>query len=479
MKILYVSPEIAPFAKTGGLADVAQALPKALTSMGHDVRAIMPKYPSVARSRSAMAIEAGISVLMHNGLQGAVVWRGDNGGVPICFVENEVYFNRDGHYGIGNWDYPDNLERFVFFCKAVLDYCKAVNFAPDVIHCNDWQTAPLPAILKIVYRNYRNDPFFTDNPARIVFSIHNIAYQGRFPQDQWPVLTMPRGYYVNDFEYHGQINLMKSAIVHADIIHTVSETYAREIQSTEFGFGLQGVLWNRRADLHGILNGADYQEWDPAIDSHTYGIHYSLDNMAGKRDITSRLRAEYRLPDRDDVPLIGMTTRFVGQKGIDLVTACAEGILQLDTQLIVLGEGEPRYHDFFEWLLRKYPDRVGVYIGYNNELAHKIQAGADMFLMPSHFEPCGLTQIYSLKYGTLPIVRLTGGLADTIQDGVNGFTFFDYNAHFFFEAVRRACDVFKNQPDQWREMMRTAMGQDFSWKRSAERIVEMYGVRKV
>ncbi|MFZ5570922.1 MAG: glycogen synthase [Thermodesulfobacteriota bacterium] len=478
MKIVYVSPEIAPFSKTGGLADVAQALPKALRALGHDVRSVMPKYPSVTRIRAVLEPAAAFPVVMHNGLQSAVAWQSDNGGVPIYFIENEVYFNRDGNYGLGNWDYPDNLERFVFFCKAVLELCKAMDFRPDVIHCNDWQTAPLPALLKLVYRQYRSDSFFTDSPCRVVFSIHNIAYQGLFPQEQWPVLTIPRGYYVNDFEYYGRINLMKSAIIHADKIHTVSETYAREIQTTEFGFGLQGVLWNRREDLRGILNGADYQEWDPAVDPHTYGIRYSADDMGGKRLIKSRLLADYGLPERDGVPLIGMTTRFVAQKGLDLLTACAEGILHLDTRLIVLGEGEHRYHDFFEWLLRTHPDRVGLYIGYNDELAHRIQAGADMFLMPSHFEPCGLTQIYSLKYGTLPIVRLTGGLADTIQDGVNGFTFFDYHPHFLYETVRRACDTYRNRPDQWEGMMRTAMGQDFSWRRSAEKIVALYGEGK-
>lgn len=473
MKILYVSPEIAPFSKTGGLADVAMALPKAVKAMGHDIRTIMPKYPSVARAEGVMVKVAAFNVLMHNGIQGAVVHGAENRGVPICFIENEAYFNRNGNYGIGNQDYPDNLERFVFFCKAVLEYCKAVDFAPDVIHCNDWQTAALPAIVKLIYRNYRNDSFFAGKP-RIVFSIHNSAYQGLFPEDQWPILTLPRNYYTYDFEFHGRINLMKSAVIHADIIHTVSETYAREIQTTEFGFGLQGVLQNRREHLYGILNGVDYEDWNPAVDPHTYGIHYSVDDMAGKRGIKSLLRSEYQLSDRDDIPLIALTARFVAQKGIDLVMAVAEGILQLDTQLIVLGEGEPHYHAFFEWLLGKYPDRVGLYIGYNNELAHKIQAGADMFLMPSHFEPCGLTQMYSLKYGTLPIVRLTGGLADTIQDGVNGFTFFDYNAHFFYEAVRRACDVFRNRNEHWRQMMQTAMKQDFSWQRSAEKIVDMY-----
>jgi starch synthase len=393
--------------------------------------------------------------------------------VPTYFIENEAYFNREEFYGLGDEDYPDNLERFVFFCKAALECCKATEFAPDVIHCNDWQTAVLPAMLKATYAAYHKDPFFNPIP-KLVYSIHNISYQGRFPEDQWPILSLPRSYYTYDFEFYGQINLTKSAIHLADAITTVSETYAREIQTTDFGFGLQDDLQARKEDLYGILNGADYQQWSPDADPYTYGIHYSADDLSGKRRIKSKLRADYQLPDSADLPIIGMTTRFVEQKGIDLITECAEKILQLDTQMIVLGSGEPRYHDFFEWLRRSYPDRVGIYIGFNNELAHKIEAGADIFLMPSLFEPCGLNQIYSLKYGTLPIVRLTGGLADTIQDDVNGFTFFDFNADAFLNTVNRAIDVYRNHPDVWEKMMITGMGQDFSWQTSAEKYLAVY-----
>lgn len=475
MKILYVSPEIAPFAKTGGLADVAQALPKALKQLGHDVRTVMPKYLSIAQQELALEAvsERPVAVQMHNGLHGATLLQTLNDSVPTYLIENEVYFNREGFYGLGDWNYPDNLDRFVFFCKAALECCKAVDFAPDVIHCNDWQTAPLAAILKATYGAYRQDPFFSPLP-KLVYSIHNLAYQGRFPEDHWPSLCLPRGYYRNDFEFHGQINLTKSAIHLSDAATTVSETYAHEIQSTDFGFGLQEVLQAKNETLFGILNGVDYQQWSPEIDPFTYGIHYSADDLSGKRRIKSKLRAEYGLPDRDEIPLIGMTTRFVEQKGIDLITARAEQILRLDTQMIVLGSGEGRYQDFFEWLRRSYPDRVGVYIGFNNELAHRIEAGADIFLMPSLFEPCGLNQIYSLKYGTLPIVRQTGGLADSITDGVNGFTFFDFTETHFFETARRAIELYRHDPKRWRQMMVTAMGQDFSWERSAEKYLSVY-----
>ena len=473
MKILYVSPEITPFAKTGGLADVAHALPEALKALGNDICAVMPKYLSIAEQNFAMELVASFTVQMHNGLQGARLLRAQIGSVPTYFIENDAYFNREGLYGLGDGDYPDNLERFVFFCKAALECCKAMDFLPDVIHCNDWQTAVLPAILKSTYGAYRRDPFFQPLP-KLVYTIHNISYQGRFPEDHWPILSLPRSYYSNDFEFYGQINLTKSTIHLSDAVTTVSETYAREIQTTDFGFGLQDILQRQKDNLFGILNGVDYQEWNPETDPHTYGIHYSADNHSGKYQIKARLQKEYGLPNRDNVPLIGMITRLVEQKGIDLITECAEQILKLDTQMIVLGSGDPSYHNFFEWLRRSYPDQVGIYIGYNNQLAHKIEAGADMFLMPSLFEPCGLNQIYSLKYGTLPIVRLTGGLADTIHDGANGFTFFDFKPSFFFDSVKRAVDTYRDEPEMWKQMMITAMGQDFSWEKAAEKYLTVY-----
>lgn len=473
MKILYVCPEITPFAKTGGLADVAQSLPKAIKALGHDIRSVMPKYLSVSNQPFAMKQVAAFSVQMHAGLQGAVLWQAENESVPTYFIENDSYFYRDQFYGSGNSDYPDNLERFVFFCKAALECCKTVGFLPDVIHGNDWHSAALPAILKATYAAYRRDPFFTPVP-KVVYAIHNVSYQGRFPENQWRVLSLPRSYYTHDFEFYGQINLTKGAIHLSDAITTVSETYAREIQTTDFGFGLQNDLQAHSGKLQGILNGVDYHQWSPETDPFTYGIAYSAQHLSGKSRIKSKLCKDYGLTDKKGVPLIGMTTRLVEQKGIDLITACAEKLLQLDTQMIVLGSGESRYHDFFEWLHRGYPDRAAIYIGFNNELAHRIAAGADIFLMPSLFEPCGLNQIYSLKYGTLPVVRLTGGLADTVQEGVNGFTFFDFTANEFLNATRRAIDVYRHHPGRWQQMMLTAMGQDFSWEKSAEKYLAVY-----
>lgn len=473
MKILFVASEIAPFSKTGGLADVAQSLPGALKALGHDIRAVMPRYFTIDDQPSGMTLAADVAVPMHNGLHGASLWRARNGVVDTCLVGNEAYFHRDALYGTSAGDYEDNLERFVFFCKAALEYCRAIDFSPDIIHCNDWQTAALLPIFKYTYGAYRRDPFFRPRP-KLVYTIHNLSYQGKFREDAWPVLSLPRSYYRQDFEFYGQINLTKSAIRLADAVTTVSETYAREIQTTEFGFGLQGVLRSREDALYGILNGVDYRQWSPDVDPYTYGIRYTVDDLSGKRRIKTRLRAEYRLPDADDIPLIGVTSRLVEQKGIDLIVECAERILARGTQMIVLGSGDHRYHDFFDWLRRRYPDRVGVYIGFNNELAHRITAGADMFLMPSFFEPCGLNQIYSIRYGTLPIVRMTGGLADTIEDGVNGFTFHDFNGGAFLDTVDRAIDVYRSQKAVWERMMASAMQRDLSWSTSAEKYLALY-----
>ncbi|MFZ2632679.1 MAG: glycogen synthase [Desulfosalsimonadaceae bacterium] len=474
MNILYISSEIAPFAKTGGLADVSSALPRAVQALGHDVRSVMPKYASVKETGLTRLETEPLRVTMHNGVHGAGLWQSGVTGSPVYFIENNEYFNRDGFYGIGNWDYPDNLERFVFFCKAAIACCRAIDFAPDVIHCNDWQSAPMAAFVKLAHPDDPESQFPARARPKIVFSIHNLAYQGIFPEHLWQVLTLDRRYYAYDFEFYGQINLMKSAIVFSDAIHTVSPTYAREIQTTDLGFGLQGALQARQSDTFGILNGVDDDEWSPVNDPHTFGIHFSAEDPSGKRHIKTGLRAAYGLPDPDNVPLIGIVSRLVDQKGIDLIMGCVERILGLNTQMFILGFGEQRYHDYFEWLLRAYPDRVRLHIGFNNGLAHKIEAGSDMFLMPSRFEPCGLNQIYSLKYGTLPIVRHTGGLADTIRDGENGFSFHDGNPDALLDAVNQACTVYRHEPERWKQMMRFAMNQDFSWQHAAFQYVDMY-----
>lgn len=474
LKILYVSSEIAPFAKTGGLADVSGALPRALTALGHDVRSVMPKYISVRETGMARLDTAPLQVTMHNGVHGAALWKSEVTGSPVYLLENTEYYHRDELYGIGNRDYPDNLERFVFLCKAALACCRSIDFYPDVIHCNDWQAALMAALVKTADPGDPEHPFAGQKQPAVVFSIHNLAYQGLFPESFWPVLTLPRRYYDFDFEFYGQINLMKSAIIYSDAIHTVSPTYAREIRTTDLGFGLQGVLQARNQDIFGILNGVDDGEWSPKTDPYTYGIHFSAEDPSGKRRIKTALRAEFGLPNPDEVPLIGIVSRLVEQKGIDLVMGCAERLLGLNTQIFILGYGEQRFHDYFEWLLRTYPDRVRLYIGFSNALAHKIEAGGDLFLMPSRFEPCGLNQIYSLKYGTLPIVRHTGGLADTIEDGINGFSFYDENPDALLDAVDRACAIFRHEPGRWAKMMRFAMNQDFSWKTAAEHLAQVY-----
>lgn len=473
MKILYLSPEVAPFAKTGGLADAAGALPRAVRTKGHDIRVVTPRYLELTLPEVDANGIRSLSVGMHDGLHAARVLPAEKEAVPVLFVENEEYFLRDGYYGLGNRDYADNLERFVFFCKAALEACRETGFSPDVVHCNDWQTAALPALLKVVYGAYRKDPFFDPLP-KTVYSIHNLSYQGRFPGARWPVLTLPDRYFHRDFEFYGDVNLSKGAIQFADAVTTVSPTYAREIRKSEFGFGLEGCLENRRSDLYGILNGADDAEWSPEDDVHTFGLHYSADDLSGKRKIRSKLRAEYGMADRRDVPLIGVVSRLIEQKGIDLMVECAERILGLDTQWILLGSGEPRYENFFESLGRRHPDRVAVHLGFHEGLAHRIEAAADLFLMPSLFEPCGLSQIYSLRYGTLPVVRSTGGLADTVREGKNGFSFDKFSGPDFFDAVRRAVETYRHRPEKWERMMRSAMKEDHSWDRAAGEYIAVY-----
>lgn len=473
MNILYISPEIAPFAKTGGLADVASALPQAIRKLGHDIRAVMPRY-ATATTPNAWRLPLGpVEIHLHDGVHRAVIWQDQAGDVPVYQLQNSEYFNRQGIYGEGGRDYDDNLTRFVFFCRAALQCCRSIGFEPDIIHANDWQTALTPALVGQSMDEGIPKALFFKRPG-LVFSIHNISYQGVYPESFWPLLTLDRRFYPYDFEYYGQISLMKGALQLSDAIHTVSRTYAREIQETELGFGLQGVLHHRKDRIFGILNGVDYKHWSPETDDYTFGIHYSPQDLSGKRRIKSRLREQYGLPDIEDAPLIGLVSRMVAQKGMDLVMECGERMLWQNTQLIVLGFGEQRYHDYFQWLAATYPDRARLYIGFNNELAHQIEAACDLFLMPSRFEPCGLNQLYSLKYGTLPIVRRTGGLADTIVDGENGFSFDDYSADALLNAVARACGVFRTDPEGWRRMVVHAMNQDYSWKTSARQYLDMY-----
>lgn len=470
VKVLYCASEIVPLAKTGGLADVGGALPAALAARGVDVRLAMPRYRAVslpgARVEGTVAIPVGGTVVEGTVLDGRV----PGSHLPIWLIAQDAFFDRDGLYGEGGADYPDNLSRFVFFSRAVLQWLSQQRWQPDVIHCNDWQAALIPVLTH------------NDGAAPTLFTIHNLAYQGVFPAEQFPLTGLPDALFtMHGLEFWGQVNLLKGGLYFADVLNTVSETYAREIQTEEFGAGLDGVLRDRSDDLFGILNGVDYGVWDPAVDT-LIPQRYSADDLSGKAVCKRHLQQVFGLEQDPDAPLIGMVTRLADQKGLDLVAAVIIDVLALGAQFVLLGTGEPRYHTLFEDIARKYPSQAGVRLGFDNTLAHQIEAGADLFLMPSRYEPSGLNQLYSLRYGTVPVVRETGGLADSIVDATpralaggtaNGFVFEPYEPRALLATLRRALDGVRD-PALRRRLQGAGMRADFSWNRSAEKYVALY-----
>jgi starch synthase len=453
LKVLFASSEAAPFSKTGGLADVAGSLPAALHKAGIDIRVVTPRYKSVNIS----------------GREGRL-----SGAVPVYFIENDAYFMRDNLYGDHKGDYPDNLDRFAFFSRRVLELLKEIDFKPDIIHCNDWQTALMPVYLKEIYKG---DPFYAG--IKTVLTIHNIAYQGLFPKSEfhktgllWDYFTMHR------LEFYDMVNILKGGLVFADLITTVSPTYAREIQTPEFGYGLNGLLYERRGSLAGILNGIDYNQWNPAKDKELK-CNFSASRLAGKYKDKLALQKRAGLKRGADIPLIGIVSRLADQKGLDLVSRIIRSLLAADTQFILLGTGEERYHRLFESIKKKFPGKASINLRFDALLAKEIYAGADMFLMPSRYEPCGLGQMISLRYGTIPIVRNTGGLADTITEydpktaRGTGFVFERYDAGELLNAVKRAVDIYR-QKGLWKKLAANAMRCDFSWDASAKRYLGLY-----
>lgn len=468
-----------PFAKTGGLADVTGALPKALRRLRHDVRIIMPRYRAVnpatfglTRRREALRLTLGGKTL-EAGLEEARVPATD---IPVYFVDQPALFDRDGLYQARGADFPDNLERFSLFSQAVLDLIPQLGWHPDVVHCHDWQTSLVCAHLALTRAQ---DPFW--GSAGTVLTVHNLAYQGLFPREAWGLTNLPdRAFGIEGLEFYGQVNCLKGGLMFADRLSTVSPTYAKEIQSPAFGCGLEGVLAKRRGELVGILNGMDPEEWDPRGDPHLTA-HYSTENLRGKSACKRAVQAQQGLPVRP-VLLIGMIQRLAEQKGIDIFTQAAEDLLRLPLQIIILGTGEARYHEKLSALAAAHPNRLTVSLRFDNALAHQIEAGSDAFLMPSRFEPCGLNQLYSMRYGTVPIVHRTGGLADTVvdlssstlkQQTATGVVFTDYSAEALLKAVRRAVDLFRAK-SRWQALVRLCMRQDFSWERSANDYVRLY-----
>lgn len=480
MKIAFAASEVFPYAKTGGLADVAGALPIELSKLGHEVKVFMPKYNTFGEAEYGLHYQWDIGeipvrvvgyahpVHVHTALL-------PNSNVQVYFVDCPHYFHRYRVY-TNDWDED---ERFVLFMKGIIEILQRIAWAPDIIHCNDWQTGLLPLLLK---ENYGWDKMF--DKTATVFTIHNVAYQGKFSKDTFGKAEIKYEHSLTGgiCEHEGGINFLKSAIFSSDIVNTVSETYARELLTPEYGEGMQSFLAERKNDFHGILNGVDYGIWNPETDKHIQHT-YSTKDLSGKFRNKKFLLEHLNLSFDENVPVIGIVSRLVDQKGFDIFAYGINQLMSLSAQWVILGSGEHKYEELFNQMARLYPHKVSVYIGYNNELSHLIEAGADIFVMPSKFEPCGLNQIYSLKYGTVPVVRKTGGLADTVQDWNeflargeeigNGFSFYDYSSHALVNSVHRAINDFYNKPT-WRKIQLNGMNKDFSWKRSAEKYIALY-----
>lgn len=473
MKVLLVASECVPYAKTGGLADVAAALPAALRRVGIDARIFMPRYRGIEVG-DARPVVSSLPIPMNaRTVHGKIYESRTADDVPIYFLDQPKYYDRKELYVENGQDYPDNAERFIFFARAAVEFIRKGGFVPDVIHGNDWFCGLVPVYLRALYAG---DPVLAR--IAVVFSVHNLAYQGIFWHYDMHLTGLSWSlFHYDKLEFYGKINLMKGGLVFSDKLSTVSEQYAREIRTKEFGCGLEPVLEQRAADLVGIVNGVDYAQWSP--DSGRYlASPYTAADLGGKAACKRELQALNNLP-QSDVPLIGMISRLAEQKGFDLVEKIFPRLMESGAQFVLLGSGEERWQELFRSFARKHPLQVGVNLTFSDELAHKIEAGADIFLMPSRFEPCGLNQLYSLKYGTVPVVRAVGGLADTIREydpatGTGtGFRFEDYTPDACWQAVARALALFADRAS-WTRLMMNGMAEDWSWDRSAKEYVHLY-----
>lgn len=483
MNILMVASEAIPFAKTGGLADVVGALPVELARLGHQVTVMIPAYRHAKTSGQQLEqTNVQLDIPIGNKIVSGTLLRSElpNSNVAVYLVEQDEYFDRPELYRQDGTDYRDNCERFVFFSRAVMESIRLLDLSPNIIHANDWQTGLVPAYLDV---EYRDAPGYGEIAS--VFTIHNMAYQGQFWH--WDMLLTGLDWKYFNFhqmEFYGNLNLLKAGIVFSDAVTTVSPTYAREIQHSELGCGLQETLQQRSATVSGIINGVDYSVWNPQHDERI-AAKYTVDDWKEGKAICKRaLQEQLGLPCRDDVPLVGVVGRLVDQKGFDLIARVMEQwVNHVDVQWVILGTGEPGYHDLLQRLQDEHPGKAAVRLTFSDELAHRIEAGADLFLMPSRYEPCGLNQLYSLKYGTVPVVHRTGGLADTIAHPTgenlanrtaNGFVFDDYDAGALESVLGIACDTYRNDKGAWEQIVTTGMRQDWSWKTSAREYASLY-----
>ena len=473
MHIAFVASECVTFSKTGGLADVVGALPRALAAAGHEISVYIPRYRQTRITEERTVVQS-ITIPFDDQYRFCSIVTGAGyPGVRFFFIDYPPFFDREGLYGTASGDFPDNAERFALFCRAVLEGSKILG-VPDVFHCHDWQSALVPILLKT---QYAEDPALQN--SGVVFTIHNMGYQGLFPAEILPLLTLPWDLFtISKMEFFGNVNFLKGALAYSDLITTVSRKYSQEIQTSEFGFGLDGVLKERSQSVIGILNGVDYDEWNPESDKFI-AAHYSSDDLSGKQICKQELVAALGITADLSVPIIGIVSRFAAQKGFDLIGQVVDRLALEDVVLAVLGSGDKLYEEMFLRLARRVPGKIAVRIAYDNPLAHKIEAGADMFLMPSRYEPSGLSQMYSMKYGTVPIVRATGGLDDTIDPWDprtkkgTGFKFQEYTGEALLRAIHQALQLYRD-PASWQRLMRNGMSKDCSWRISAREYIRAY-----
>jgi len=480
MNVLYIVSEVAPFSKTGGLGDVAGALPKYLSKQGVNVSVMSPLYRRV-RQASGDLKDTGVEVevtLNQDTIRGRVFEsRLPGSDVPVYFLENERYYDREELYGTSKGDFPDNCERFVFFCRGVMEAIKRMPLEVDLIHSNDWQTGLIPVYVKTIYKEQEKI-----RDIATLFTIHNIAYQGLFWHWDVPLTGLSWDLFnYKELEFFGKINLLKGGIVFSDIVTTVSRTYAKEIQTPEFGCGLEGVLAWRSRDLHGILNGVDYSEWNPETDRYL-PANYSAKDFKGKRVCKQVLQKRMGLPANKKIPLLGFIGRLTAQKGLDILAEAMDELMKMDVQFVLLGSGEQKYQELLQGIAQKYRGKLALQIAFDIELSHIMQAGCDIMLVPSQYEPCGLNQMYSMKYATVPLARKTGGLADTIVDATEenirrgegtGFLFEAPRADALIGALSKALTFYRH-PEQWKKLMLNCTAQDWSWNRSAAEYVRLY-----
>ena len=471
MNIALISSEVVPFAKVGGLADVAGSLPKALEKNDVCVKVFLPKYKSIDENKFGLKkISSYVSIPIGEKIKNAHLWEGKIGeNVQVILIENEEYFGRDNIYG-----YHDDPERYTFFARATIEALKRLNFVPDVIHANDWQTGLIPVYLKTLYKE---DDFF--KKTGVLYTIHNLAYQGITDKSHLSLANLPLSIFnIDGIEYYGNINIMKGGIIFSEAINTVSKTYANEIQTPEYGEGLEGVLISRKDRLFGIINGIDYEVWNPETDKDIK-VNYSIDTLDKKRENKKALKEENGLNSPDTTPLFGLISRLVDQKGLDILVKGIDKIMSFNIDFIILGTGDEKYHIMLKELMEKYPEKLKAHIMFDPHLARRIYAGVDFFLMPSRFEPCGLGQLISLRYGTIPVVRKTGGLADTVipfdpnTNTGNGIVFEEYSSDALIDAVKRAVDLY-NQPSEMKICQKNAMKSDYSWNKSAKEYIKLY-----